>query len=737
MCRKNAPPLGLTLPIRSGSMRWLGRILYDAFPERRRAATKPIQIILLVLGILLAACGGQEDGSPAAQPPRGAIPSNLLLISIDTLRADHVGIYGDEDAETPTLDQLAREGVRFETAMAPAPLTLPSHATLLTGLHPPHHGVRHNGIFRLEGSFTTLAEHLKENGFETAGVVAALVLGPDTGLSQGFDFYDGELSGKQSNARGYVERSASEVTDKALSWAQHNQSGRFFLWVHYYDPHSTYRPPKPYRLRFPGRLYDGEVAYVDAEIKRLLDGLRLRKKLEETLVVVTSDHGESLEEHHEATHSYTLYDATLRVPLILRGMGVPRGQVVGGVVGLVDVMPTVLSLLSVVPMEDLDGEDLGVYWRSKGVQPSGAAYSESLATRLDWGWSPVYSMRSDRYHFVRAPRPEIYDVKEDPHQVVNRFEVDVPEIRSNALALDRQIQEILDTQDLDHTAEVDGDILEQLRALGYAIPDVPPVETGEDPKDGLLHARELVEIEKAFSSADWKRAESLIQDHLTRAPGDARARLLLAGVYLYTRRWDEALKSSELSVLLAPWSVNPHLVRAEILIAVGRMKEAVASLERAHNIEPTAGVVRANGMFEAFHAGDSARAFAIARSTQNDFGYDSGVHQKIGDAFKRYGEYDEARKAYLRSVEEGPANRLSQMLLAIEWARAGHAENAAGAREESLRYGQDPWLSLDLAMGFKEAGLTDAAQTVLEEILVMDPGFAPAVKRLEELREPG
>jgi tetratricopeptide (TPR) repeat protein len=410
--------------------------------------------------------------------------------------------------------------------------------------------------------------------------------------------------------------------------------------------------------------------------------------------------------------------------------------VVGGVVGLVDVVPTLLNHLSVAPMEGLDGEDLGVYWRSEGIHPSGAAYSESLATRFDWGWSPLHSMRSARYHFVRAPRPEIYDVGEDPHQLNNRFDAGVAEIRSSALALDRRIQEILDSGDLDHTAEVDGDTLQRLRALGYAIPDVPPVETGRDPKDGLLHARELVDIEESVSSADWERAESLIRDHLTRAPGSARARLLLAAVHLYTRRWDEALKSSELIVLRAPWSIHSHLVRAEILIAVGRMEEALASLERARNIEPTSGLVQANGMFEAFHAGDPERAFAIAGSLQSDFGYDTGVHQRIGDAFKWYGEYDEARKAYLRSVEEQPANQLSQMLLAIEWARAGHAEEATRARGKAGPYGKDPWLSLDLAMGFEEASLRDAAQAVLDGILASDPDFDPAMRRLEESREP-
>ena len=271
-------------------------------------------VLLLAAGGLAAPGCNRVDLATALDPER---PS-LLLVSIDTLRADHVGVYGAVDARTPVIDRLAAEGTRFTTAIASAPLTLPSHASILTGLYPPHHGVRYNGISRLLPSFDTLTERLRDAGYATGAVVGSAVLAGKYGLDQGFDHYDDDTRSRGDPA----ERPASEVTDGALAWLEHAERP-FFLWVHYYDPHERYAPPAPFADRFAGRPYDGEVAYVDAELGRLFDSLAARGELDEALIVVTSDHGESLGEHAELTHSYSLYDAVLAVPLVFRGPGVP------------------------------------------------------------------------------------------------------------------------------------------------------------------------------------------------------------------------------------------------------------------------------------------------------------------------------------------------------------------------------------------------------------------------------
>jgi len=256
---------------------------------------------------------------------------SVLLVTIDTLRADHVGAYGAKDVATPTLDALAARGVVFEEAMAAVPLTLPSHASILTGQYPPTHGVRHNAVFVLDDAIETLAERFQAEGFATGAVIASAVLDPEFGLTQGFDHYDADIPQDRATSAGFFERPAAAVTDAALRWLG-AESGRFFLWVHYYDVHAAYRPPEPFATRFAALPYDGEAAYVDQEIGRLLGELDRSGRLASTLVAVTSDHGEGLDEHGEGSHSYFIYDSVLHVPLILAGPGVPAGRRVPRVV---------------------------------------------------------------------------------------------------------------------------------------------------------------------------------------------------------------------------------------------------------------------------------------------------------------------------------------------------------------------------------------------------------------------
>jgi arylsulfatase A-like enzyme len=321
----------------------------------------------------------------------------IVLVSIDTLRADHLGCYGAAFAHTPRLDALAAGGVRFANAISPAPLTLPSHTTLLTGLDPPEHGVRHNGVFRLTDDVPTLAEHLREAGFATAAFVAAYVLDRQFGLDRGFDRYDDRTS-QPRYGRGmltFPERPANEVVDAALEWLA-SAPGRFFLWVHLYDPHAEYRPPAGFASAFPARPYDGEIAFADFQVGRLLAALDQRFPDGRTLVVVTADHGESLGEHGEATHSHLVYDATQHVPLIVQGPGLPRGGVVEDVVALRDVAPTVLDLLGVPPLPGATGRSLAEAVRGGALEPR-AAHVETLAPQLDWGWSPLLGLRTVRF----------------------------------------------------------------------------------------------------------------------------------------------------------------------------------------------------------------------------------------------------------------------------------------------------------------------------------------------------
>jgi arylsulfatase A-like enzyme len=408
---------------RWGAAAWLGEL---------RAHWQAARRLGLIAAALACGCGAE--------------PRSVLLVTIDTLRADHVGAYGYAAARTPTLDRLAAAGVRFEQAVSPAPITLVSHASLLTGKIPPRHGVRDNGAYRLRDEHVTLPERLRQAGFATGAFVGAYVLDAAFGLAQGFDVYDDRMTGERSGSIGYAERSAAAVADAASAWIRElppEQS--FFAWIHFYDPHANYTPPPGFAAAFPGRPYDGEIAYADFHLGRVLEALASRPEHAETLVVVTSDHGESLGEHGEPTHTHFVYDATQRVPLILSGPGVPRGAVVASQVRLIDVAPTVLDLLRLPPLEGTQGVSLVPVMRS-GAAPPADAYVETLAPR-NMGWSPLVGLRSGGWKYIRAPRPELYELSEDPGERVNR----ISERSDEAARLRERLDAMLDEARRSHS----------------------------------------------------------------------------------------------------------------------------------------------------------------------------------------------------------------------------------------------------------------------------------------------
>ncbi|MCH2107144.1 MAG: sulfatase, partial [Planctomycetes bacterium] len=311
---------------------------------------------LLSLAVLVAALSScAEEFQSGAE---GGV-ENLLLVTFDTTRADRIGCYGYEGASTPVLDALARDGALFEHCIAPAPITLPSHSTLLTGLQPYSHGARNNGTHKMGSDVPSIAQMLKEEGFATGAVISAFVLDSRFGLDSGFDSYDDDLSsGSGQGNFGFAETIAVDTSSRALDWLERRGDERWFLWIHYFDPHADYNPPEPYRSRFKDEPYDGEIAYTDAMFGDVIEHLRSKGELEKTLVVVTSDHGEALGEHGETTHGLFIYDATTHVPLIMSHPRLPGGERIDEVVGLVDIAPTALDLLGVGYGSDFEGRSL-------------------------------------------------------------------------------------------------------------------------------------------------------------------------------------------------------------------------------------------------------------------------------------------------------------------------------------------------------------------------------------------
>jgi len=407
-------------------------------------------------------------------------PAGVVLITLDTTRADYLSAYGFMDVSMPHLDRLGREGVIFDQASSVAPLTLPAHTSLFTGLFPPRHGVRTNGDEPLAARHTTLAELLREQGFRTAAFVGSTVLDANRGLSQGFERYGAVPPNDDPTAAPGQRRADGVVTD-AIRWLDCVSGSRFFLWTHLYDPHRPYDPPEPFRSLYAGSPYLGEIAFADAQIGRLLAALERYRVLDRTIVVVAGDHGESLGDHDERDHGIFVYESVLRVPLIIRAPALPPRRV-ATVVRLVDVMPTILDMLDLAAPA-IDGRSLVGVMTRDGPHPDRDAYAESVYPRL-LGWSPLRSLRAGRFKLIEAPRPELYDLLLDPFEKRNLHD----QRRTLAASLESRLAALAGRDGLSRgkAAFVPAELQRRLAALGYIASAREPGSSEAalpDPKD--------------------------------------------------------------------------------------------------------------------------------------------------------------------------------------------------------------------------------------------------------------
>ena len=433
----------------------------------------PVSRPWLVAAALL---GGLASGRTISDPPA---PANLLIVTLDTTRADRLSAYGFQSASMSAIDRLAREGTVFLRATTVAPLTLPAHCSLLTGLYPPHHGVRDNADSPLDPAHLTLAELLHRRGFRTAAFVASSVLAANRGLARGFDVYR-DTTASSAAPPPSVRRPGNEVVDDALNWLGGRYNLPFFLWVHLYDAHAPYRPPEPYRTQYAFDPYEGSLAFLDSQVGRLIQALEAHHQLNRTLIVVTSDHGESLGDHGELEHGIFLYESVLHVPLIMRVPGVaPRPFV--SVTSLVDVLPTVLGFLR-LPAAPVDGVDLSPAIRGIAPLADRVVYAESRYPER-FGWSALRALRDERSKFIDAPRSELYDLESDPFEERNLYAPGSAAVialtaRSGALGDIWQIS--LESA----VGPVPPDVKARLAALGYVTVETShPGASGLDPKD--------------------------------------------------------------------------------------------------------------------------------------------------------------------------------------------------------------------------------------------------------------
>jgi choline-sulfatase len=530
------------------------------------------------------------------------------------MRADHVGAYGYGAARTPVLDELARDGVRFDRAFAAAPITLTSHASLLTGLYPPGHGARHNGV-AIRGSVDTLATSLQRQGFVTGAFVAAFPLDRRFGLARGFDVY-GDRMPRGSNGRLANERPADAVVDEAIAWLSRTGVSpvghRFFLWVHLFEPHAPYGDPVRDAGRTATERYDAEIATADRAVGRLLASLGADAA--QTLVVLASDHGEAFGEHGETGHSVFVYDTTLRVALIVRGPGVGRHRVVADPVSLIDVVPTVTRLLGTRPL-DGDGIDLGPAMTGQRLVPR-ALYAESFAPLLDFGWSSLRTVREGRWKAIAAPRPELYDVEADPAELEN-VGSDRQNVRSADLTpLLRRI-EAISGPELPAAAQPAGDAAARLGSLGYVQGGKTNGGARPDPKDRRGLASRIAAVTSGEVNGD--AALAALQAIIREDPRNGQMQLRLGDELLGRGRAADAGRHFTAAVAAGVPSADPYLGLAVCQAQGGRIADAIATLESGARVETDNAVVLANlGLLRAQAGLADAAVTALRRAVTLD-----------------------------------------------------------------------------------------------------------------------
>ena len=656
-----------------------------------------------------------------APPAATAFPdAPVVLVSIDTLRADHLPLYGYAAGSTPNLDRLGREGIVFDDLYSHCPLTLPAHASMLTGLLPSHHGVRDNIGFRLGPDHATLATRFKAAGLRTGAAVSAYVLRASTGIAQGFDLFDDaiEVEGG-TESMGNLQRDGAAAVDALARWTSGQKGARFFAFLHLYEPHSPYTPPP--RHQGHASPYDGEISYADELVGRLIASLEASGLYDRAIVAVTSDHGEGLGDHGEAEHGIFLYRESVHVPLILRLPRAVRGGTrVAGTVGQADLAPTLLELAG-LPAQGLDGVSL--VGALAGPAAGHPVYSETFYPRYHLGWSELFAATDGRYRYVRAPRPELFDLSSDKKEQRN-----VAAERTNvAGAMNLWLEQRGAGGAASAPEEVPRDVREKLAALGYvgSAPRAPPSGGWPDPKDHIA------------AYEDLKRGLAL---RLAGRPGEAAAQLrkvaeanprmsdaweMLGATLVELDRKKEASAALDRAIALDPTSPGPHIALARILTFEGRRDVALQHLEVAARRDPgKAYELMAQILLDLnrpAEAADHAR-----RSLEADPRRVMS-HYALGIVAQRAGRYEEALADFRRAEE---ANRLQKGSVVLDLharmadclARLGREPEAE--REFQAEISAVPWSGdgrVGLAMLYRSQGRDAEARAALEGLVTSTP----------------
>jgi arylsulfatase A-like enzyme/Tfp pilus assembly protein PilF len=658
---------------------------------------------------------------------------NIILVTLDTTRADHIGAYGSKDVETPHMDRLAREGFLFEQAMTTAPLTLPAHSSILTGRFPPEHGVRDNGGFFLAAEQTTLAELLKPRGYKTGAFVAAFVLDSKWGLDQGFDTYfdDFEMSKVQGGRSvGSIQRPGNEVIDKALPWMESVAGDPFFAWIHLYDPHTPYSPPEPFKTKYAQHPYRGEVAFTDAQVGRVLQFLDERRLLDRTVVAIVGDHGESLGEHGENAHGFFIYESATRVPFILRmPSGEGRGRRVADPVRVVDLVPTLLEAVGVASPPGVSGTTLRPLMTGAAIELNLEGYAEALYPLHHYGWSDLRALRAGRYKVIDAPRPELYDLDRDPGELSNLYE------ERRALA-DRMLEQLRARENSFEQAsmaqpaqDVDPEVRARLAALGYVGSFVAgPTDTRTDRADPKDKIRVVTLMSKAHDMEPgpgaFARQVEILRSVLAEDPNVLAAWFSLGNVHFREGKFREAITYFKRVLDIKP---DYDLAVINMASAYRRLDDdeaALAGFEHYLTLDPRNAYVRYQIGEIHLDRGDAVRAEDSFRAALAIDDKVAPAKNALGTLAFRRGDLPTAERLIREALALREDVRLARYNLALIAEARGDIRTAEREYLEELKQHPDAFrAAFNLSRLYEAMGERQLQMDALKQAIEANPEF--------------
>ncbi len=644
--------------------------------------------LLFFLIVVVLTCGLTLDSDTKGKD------WNVLLISIDTIRPDRLSCYSTKYLQTPHIDALAAKGIVFERAFAHNPTTLPSHVNIMLGTTPLHHGVHDNSKFKLDDNFLTLAEYLKEKGYSTGAFIGAFPLDSRFGLSQGFDVYDESYPSESTTAFSAPERKAEDVIEVAIDWLS-TQRSKWFSWIHLWDPHTMYTPPEPFLTEFKDDPYSGEVAYTDTELGKLVDFLEKKGFMQNTLIVLTGDHGESLGEHGELTHSYFAYNSTIWVPLIMAAPGLISGRF-SDFVCHVDIFPTICDILQTDKPPFLQGTSLVPLMMGKKLEKR-AIYFESLSPYYNRGAAPLRGFIEGGEKFCDTPLVEFYNLETDFNEENNLIqEINVEEYQKKLKALMEQLSSF---QGEHVPAKIDREALEKLRSLGYISSSYSKTRKNFGPDDDLKtllpFQQKLDEAILLFDEDKIDESIGLLNEIITKKKDVAQAYLNLFPIYKSQGRHGKALELLEEGFKNNPENYDIALAYGMLLISAGQLDKSIKVLQKGLTL----------------------------------IDFDPKLWDYLGFAYWRKGEEQKALEHYRKALALDMTYAMTYSNLGAlyfsKFSRTGERTDYAQSMEylkKAIEY--DPNLAIayrGLGMGYRIGGRVDDAITLWEKALELNP----------------